>query len=89
MADLTRSRLSLTAASGRPTVVKVGSPLGDIHFHFDQIGVDPDDGTAQYPGQQIPPPLKIMDYFVRNVPKKMCIKPAIPSLRVLNNGFVK
>ena len=46
----TRSRLSRTAASGRPTVWKWSSShldAGDVDFHFNNAGVDAINGGAE------------------------------------------
>ena len=40
MAVRTRSRLSRTAESGSPTVVKAGKPWSHVDFHADQRGLD-------------------------------------------------
>ena len=44
MALRTRSRLSRTLVSGRPTIVKIGMPNDDVDLDMDGAGLDAEDG---------------------------------------------
>ena len=57
MAALMRSRLSLTAVSGRPTVENWGRPVGEVHFHVDGKGIDTDNSAAQDLDDQVDLPV--------------------------------
>ena len=47
----TRSRLSRTLASGRPTIVKLRKSERDVHFHVDRTGLDAEDGGRPKAGE--------------------------------------
>ena len=50
-APRTRSRLSATALSGRPTMVKCGHPRPDLHLHIDRPRLDALKGDGGDPGK--------------------------------------
>ena len=53
----TRSRLSATALSGRPTMVNVGRPDGQLDLHLDGAGFEAEIGdSGDGRGHQAPPP---------------------------------
>ena len=50
-APRTLSRLSATALSGRPTMVKCGMPRPDLHLHIDRPRLDALKGDGGDPGK--------------------------------------
>ena len=67
IAAVTRSRLSFTALSGNPTVLKGGKTVRDVNLHLNNVSVNAHDCAALDCSKHVYPLFRIITSSVRQI----------------------